>query len=254
MNFLNYDNELRSYFLGLFMSDGCFYYSEKTRPRSEICMTDNDILIRLKDEITDKYCSFNQRGYTKGNKPIYKLSFFKPINEWFENNKFRQNKTGNEFIPELISNKTFRHFVRGYSDGDGCFTTNCSKLLQWSTGCSSKVFLNNLITKISNNIELCSNLNLRKRKNIEFYDLVLCSEDSIRFGEWIYNNTNLYMNRKRDKFLSLKDNKPKYHRYTKSELDMLQNGIIPPGISRKKAYTYALHKGYNTSPFLAKNN
>ena len=257
MDILYNDNEFRSYLLGLFVSDGCLYYSQEkhypSRARSEISLVTPEPLKFIHEKLPNLTSLTRRSPQGMGKLPVYRLSFYKPISQWFESIGFIGNKTGNEFIPSIIQPATYRHFVRGYSDGDGCFTTsNNGKYLEWSTGCMSKEFLISLSAMINDTIHCSSKMNIRKRSNIDFYEFKLGHEDAVKFGYWIYKDASLYIPAKYKSWYKMKDIKTKVHRWNPIELQMLEAGIKPPNVSRLKAYKQALARGFDTEPFTAR--
>lgn len=110
--------------------------------------------------------------------------------------------------PPEISVEMMRHFIRGYFDGDGCFTT-CSngikKYLSWG-------LLGTLsITSRFNEI-ICSENDLKpygpyKLKNI--YRIQYGGEKAKKISDWMYKNVDnsLFMDRKFNKRNSICDSK-----------------------------------------------
>ncbi len=234
LDFLDKDNELRSYFLGLYMADGWMDQKGNFFISSVDKQLIDDLVLRL--NYTNIITESKNLTYNPDSKSIsYRIGFCKKeLRHKMKKLGFTVNKTGHEFIPNCISNETFHHFLRGLSDGDGHFSfanikSRNTKSLEWGITCASESFLQILINKLRNE-SICAynNVSVRKRKNANAYEIKLSHHDSVKLGNFIYNKSSLYLIRKYEKFLSGKAFKCKRNpRWTKQEIEMAIRGIIP---------------------------
>ena len=101
-----------------------------------------------------------------------------------------------------ISDDLIPHFIRGYFDGDGCFSYSiCHKnsiQVQVNFVAKTKTLLYNIKTYLENyNITAL----LYYKKDKDLYTLEIRNQNHIKkFYELLYNNSNFYMKRKYEKF------------------------------------------------------
>jgi hypothetical protein len=238
MSFLNTESELRSYFLGLFMADGWI-----NKNGFFISLIDEELIYNLAQQTNNKYKITECKN--KVSKTGYRIGFYdkedidKMIKIGFS---ITERKTGNEFIPSCIDIKDFHHFLRGMSDGDGHFSlvkNRNIKQLEWGVTCANRNFLQYTLNfLIENSIISCEGHSVRERYNKNCYKISTGHHDSIRIGSFLYNQANIFLERKKTvyenaKLISFKKN-PKW---TKKELELTKDNILPEG--RTKAAMYA---------------
>lgn len=124
-----------------------------------------------------------------------------------------RNKTGNEvWLPYMECN----HFVRGFTDGDGCITYNPKKqdygTISWS--CASLPFLTGLQMFFHNQLATPINkIQVRKKKR-EYYVLKYRKRDAIKICEWMYKDSEgLRLERKFNKYMELRNELGTYISY-----------------------------------------
>lgn len=112
------------------------------------------------------------------------------------------NKTKVIQLPNLRED-LYRHFIRGFFDGDGCLSID-SKLYhcRFDLTSASKVFLEQL-RPIITNIAL-TNGGLNKEKLYDVWHLQYSGKQVVQILDWLYSNTTLYLKRKYEKYLILK--------------------------------------------------
>ena len=117
---------------------------------------------------------------------------------------FTNNKSYDFHMPE-IRGDLVRHYIRGYFDGDGCFTfTNKSFHINFIT--ASKA-LNDDIIKILrlNNFNIIENSYVNNFGTIMYRPEMYSLQDKINFLNWIYEDCNVYLDRKYKKYLKVKE-------------------------------------------------
>lgn len=95
-----------------------------------------------------------------------------------------------------------RDFVRGVFDGDGCATfANREKSIKISICGGSLVFLEQIKKfLLENNIESTITSSIRKRKNRIYYLNINAHSEKIKFYNLLYDNSNFFLKRKKEKF------------------------------------------------------
>jgi hypothetical protein len=104
-------------------------------------------------------------------------------------------------FPEM-PRKYIKHFIRGYFDGDGCISKTKTTSVWCSYFLGTKNMLEN-INKYINESTLIGNKNVRYVKQSNIYKISYSTHDSIKLGNWMYENSSIYLKRKRDKFKQL---------------------------------------------------
>ena len=191
-----------AYILGLLGSDGCvaqnknIIYIELQRQDKAILEKVNNILQNerpIQDYITG-------RGYE--NSKMYFYS--KTIKEDLADFHIVPNKTySNEYkFPELLEEKYYADYIRGLFDGDGCIKDS-NHCITWQIDTGSQdiaIQLQKYLTTLGIEAKI---LTLPKT-NINIYRLYCYNQKNCKkVFSLIYNNSELYLQRKYDKFKSL---------------------------------------------------
>ncbi len=195
------DCQEKAYWLGFFAADG---YNHRSRGCIEFRLHKQD------REILEKF-----KSYIKSNNPIglYKntycnLSLYSQhlCNKLAEYG-LGQAKTYTLQLPKL-EDSLMQHFIRGYYDGDGCFSVikrsdrkNInSRIYQFNiTGMEAPLLI--IQQYIVDNANAVKN-SLKKRKStvavtIHYSGKIVCK----RILDYLYNNANIYLQRKYDKYI-----------------------------------------------------
>lgn len=202
------DSEEKSYWLGFLMADG--YVSKNA----------NVVELSLKESDSQHLNKYNE--FIKNTQPI-------KISKTTLNNKeygrcrcFVADKHFHERLIELgcipqkslilkFPNKNIfkdssliRHFVRGYIDGDGCLTyTKYGRLVISIMG--TKEFLQEILLLYPEYFN--SILHKDKRRSLSNTYFISCNCDKAdKFANIIYNNSNIYLDRKYERFAVLRRN------------------------------------------------
>lgn len=197
--FENIDTENKAYWLGFIAADGCI---NSKYPTLSINISQKDLTLIEKFALDIEF----------NNKIFKSTSLIK------ETGNYRHmcaiNCTSKKLVSDLAKyglgpQKTFtlqapinipddmiRHWIRGYIDGDGCFTWN-----KKGNRLSIKVLGTESVLKyIHHHLKLtCNVTNYGKIKNLSTGGNVLLT----RIGHYLYDNATIFLKRKREKFDSL---------------------------------------------------
>jgi intein-encoded DNA endonuclease-like protein len=188
--FFKYYNEQSVYFAGLIAADGNIYLP-KNYPKSQKRLT-----IELCDkEILEKFqIGVNVIKSTTKNTHYINVTSTEICDDLYINFNITERKTFTLKFPTQIPDNLKHHFIRGYFDGDGCFYISKKGYLK---AC--------MIGNIQFIIELQKNIPC-KSKIIYFVDKDYCElvisqkrEEVIKFVKLIYNNSSIFLNRKKIK-------------------------------------------------------
>jgi len=187
------DNESKAYFLGLLFADG--YVSRKTNQiQLFLLKEDLEIIKEFKKQI--KYS-----GKITLRKNLYGISPSSPI---IKNDLINlgcvPNKSKIIKFPKLEKNFHIP-FIRGYFDGDGTLSLYKNKDLKCNFTCASIEFIEeikNLLLKYNIQSSICS--------YTTYYRLFISgNNNSLNFLNLIYNNSNLFLARKKEKYFRCKN-------------------------------------------------
>lgn len=202
------DTEQKAYFLGFLYADG--YNNTKTNC-VRICLHEKDIdvlekLNRLihKDKPISKYS--NRSNGT--NYPILDM-FSKKISQSLVKLGCDKNKTFNIKFPteEQVPKHLYNHFIRGYFDGDGCITSYVHKRKITPDNTFSIVGTESFLTSVIYIIKCELNIQVNKlytrhpeRNHCIRSFFISGNTNCKKIREWLYKDSTIYLNRKKDKF------------------------------------------------------
>lgn len=203
--FENIDTEEKAYWLGFLSADGWININKQSNAGVvgiELQYRDINHLKKFNKSIKGNYKITDRWKVTTHKEKknhmccirIFSLVMYKSLVALgFSNNEIS--------IPN-IPDDLLRHYMRGYFDGDGCFTfTNKSFNINFSTASLS---LKNDIEEIL--IQHNWNPKPYQIEGTHIYVIPLYSiQDKLEFLDWIYDNSSIYLDRKYKKYLKVKE-------------------------------------------------
>ena len=211
------DTEEKAYFLGLMYADGSISKARRrnstyVKHQVQISLIDEDLI----KDLHNLFPFFNIQEFDFGKyksnwskqfalRKANKLLFDDLLNQGILQRKSEENKKNLKF-PKLHQ-KFISHFIRGYFDGDG--SINISKKrpnLRRIEICSSSInFLTELKTILQNNNINCPIFREKNNNKSPLYVLEwVNSKDVLSLKKFFYENSNIYLKRKKEKFDSFK--------------------------------------------------
>lgn len=193
----------KAYILGFIMADGCISKSSDSNPRPNriainISYKDRVVLEFCKEKMK---CDYNIDDYipdesTFGNEMMSKLiiNSIKICDDLYKYGVTIR-KTGSEILPILQQN-LYRHFLRGFLDGDGYITSSGSST---TIGfCSNKNMLNQIKRFLYITLDLKSKASISpdSRGKKLFYLEYSVKEDIVKLKKYLYYKANFYLERK----------------------------------------------------------
>lgn len=197
--FDNIDTEEKAYWLGFIFADG--YVSDKSSFELSLAEKDYNHLVKF-----NKFMKHEDPKHVK----INKASYNKKRCRWSIRN-IHLNKILNSYgctprksltleFPklEIFKDKSLiRHFIRGYFDGDGCITRyiNSKTVSPDINLLGTSNFCDTLATILKEH-RILSKIIQNKRRNEKTKTLRFDVYNGILFINYIYNNSNIYLDRK----------------------------------------------------------
>ena len=209
--FDNIDSQEKAYILGILWADGC-------NARSK-----NSIILQLQEKDRELLEAINV--LTKNERPLRKqeLSKYNPkwqdcykitwqskhLSELFESYGMVQKKSLVLEFPRWLTDDLYSHFIRGYFDGDGCISLmKINKNRSAYVGMvGTRMFLDEVAKIIRDQVGINVHIKRDERANDPICNL-RCNtrEDVLKLLNWLYNDANIYMKRKYDKYQQFLNN------------------------------------------------
>ena len=215
--FENIETEIQAYLLGFYVADGSLNDKRNTL-RIHINSGDSEIIELFKTFISpdalvkqidkiDYIASENKTIHTKESIQIDISN--KMLASSLTRLGYGSNKTYKELSLPKLNDELLIHFIRGYFDGDGCFTScirkpnikNREKNYRISANINLVSKTNTLLNEIAaflTKFEINTSVYYHQRYNC--YRLYISGKDSIKkFYKLLYSDSNYYLKRKFEK-------------------------------------------------------
>jgi intein/homing endonuclease len=216
--FESIDSERKAYFLGLIVADGCVIRTssgsfKKSSDRLVINLQEKDkyVLEEINKDITPykKLLKVFYENRCWQNQFRFKVHSNKICKD-LENLGIKPRKSGNEVFP-ILDLKMIPHFIRGFMDGDGCVY---QKLVNKTSKNPGKLKNRIIFTSLSHQFlkDLQSNLKgigtilevKRKTPRQNVFNYTISGFEDIKyFYKLIYENSTIFLQRKKDNFLDI---------------------------------------------------
>jgi hypothetical protein len=194
------DTSDKSYWLGFLYADGCI-----SKNTISIKLSEKDIshLLKFKNSLDSEnkiFVGTNKNGYGKGNSFCQFAITNKELAETLISYGVFRNKSKTLEYPN-IDEIFFKDFIRGYFDGDGSVYYYIGKKYNYIYSSISFTGTKNLLEWILKVIPIQTNCKIHKYKNKNIYDLKIGGTNKVKeFYNYIYENSELYLDRKKNKF------------------------------------------------------
>lgn len=198
-------NETSAYILGLIISDGCISYDNHCK-RYKITISMNDFylieFLRSRYSPTKKLYEYKNK---KGNSITYTFISTNEYDVKYLNDmNINERKSNNVRLP-FIEDKYISHMIRGIFDGDGSVYINKTKsngilykYLNVSFTTGSEKFAQDIIEVLKGN-DICAH-KVKDSRKATWYVKIYSKSDVKKLSTYLYNNADLYMQRKKNLF------------------------------------------------------
>ena len=188
------DTQEKAYFLGLMYSDG--HNNTKSGVVSiTLQEKDKDILEKINSLLgIKKPLEYKITDLSRQN--TYRLSF---ISKYLSNRLIAlgcpEAKTFKIEFPTFLDSSLFRHFIRGYMDGDGHIGYERVNVTGTESFCNT---LKEILNELSIN---CYLNNRHPNRNNNIRTLEVSGRSQVKnFLDWIYSDATIFLNRKHEKY------------------------------------------------------
>lgn len=198
------DTEEKAYWLGFMYADGSVS-AYKSSKRIELSLQEED-----KDHLY-KFARFlDYRGELKyrEKQKAYRIHFgsekmYRDLirNGCVEKKSLILTFPSEEIVPKHLQ----RHFIRGYFDGDGCLSLHLNKSFVFRKNVSilgTKEFLDGIISILPFKPEKADLIKKCRNNDSNNYYFQLRKDDSLKFLDYIYKDSNIYLSRKYLKYIT----------------------------------------------------
>ena len=203
--FDNIDSEIKAYILGLFYADG-YNNTKRNCVRISLHKKDIDIIEKIRKELfpnNDKPIGFSRK---KNCDDLRYLDITnKHISKTLNDLGFTQGKTFKIIFPQWLSNDLYKHFIRGYFDGDGCLTYFINEKMTIKPKFEI-IGTEDFCVDISNILGYKGYTKNVGNKNIVRWQLS-GRKQILNVCTFLYTDVNIFMKRKYDKFEFIKNYK-----------------------------------------------
>lgn len=203
--FREIDTPEKAYFLGLLFSDG--NNNEKT----------GVVRISLQEEDSYILDTFNKYIY-QNDRPLYhtEIKGYKSssclaiCNRTISNDLKILGCVGNKSLTldfPNINNNFIKHFIRGYFDGDGSAIVDARGNFTFQL-IGTKKFITKTKEILSDSLSLNDNKickNIKNKKNPLYVLRYSSKKDCLKLREWLYEETEIFLKRKFNKFQQIKE-------------------------------------------------
>lgn len=250
--FDNINNETSSYILGFLYTDGC-NFPEQSHIILDLQEKDKEILEKIRDLLSpDRPLYYSDNSKKKGKLGLniqnsYRLQIAnKHMSQRLVELGVTKAKTHVLTFPEWLDKSLYRHFIRGVLDGDGCISIDRKRGPRINIT-STSYFCLRLKEIIKENLDINSYFNRsnhygtfgKRAENIN--SIEISGGIQVRhFLNWIYEDSTLYLKRKHDLYLTIKERHINRNKKDLSNISCLLCNSITTHIE-KNGY----HKWYN---------
>lgn len=196
------DTQDKAYIAGLLWSDGCNQLHRGT------------ITLQLQER--DSYILEEIKSVSKNERPLYKINLNDKNPNWQNSITLTwQSKHMSQMLndygmvprkslvlkfPSWLDESLYPSFLRGYVDGDGSIYCSCERNVFRISMVGTKMFLD-VVKKVCDKIGVKTNFSHKEEHSDVTYVLFTTSNSgSLKLANWMYDNANLKLQRKFDKY------------------------------------------------------
>lgn len=205
--FDNVDIPNKAYILGFLYADGC-NHSDRNCITLSLQDVDKEILEKMNKELENEkplYFYENSKYNNKWHDTYTICLFSEHMSNVLSNKGCTPRKSLTLKFPDWLQQELIRHFVRGYFDGDGCVYYDEKRHRCQASIVSSKFFCDGL-SGLMRELGLKHSIEHANHNNENTRTICVCGNKScLDFLSWIYDDADLYLERKYQKYKNFKE-------------------------------------------------
>ena len=198
--FQNINTEENAYFLGLIISDGNIF-KDNTGRQASISITldlkDKYLLTKFK-EVVNSNTSIVHDGRGCGQIAVRSNIMAKDLEQY----GVVPRKSYYTYLPQNINDKVMNHLIRGIFDGDGSIQAKINydnRFLHNFSFCGTHKLMEDISNYCFEKLQLKQKPTIYDYKDRELSEIKIQNkEDMYIFGEWLYKDATIFMNRKKN--------------------------------------------------------
>ena len=198
--FQEINNEKNAYFLGLLISDGNVF-NDSTGRQASISITldlKDEYLLQSFKKAVNSNTSIGHDGRGCGQIAVRSNLMAQDLAQY----GVVPRKSYNTYLPQ-INKSMMSHLIRGILDGDGSVLAkqNGTRFLHSISFCGTHQLMSDISEYCYNNLSLQQKPNVYDYKDKQLSEMKIQNYNDIKkFGNWIYSNATIYMERKKEKY------------------------------------------------------
>lgn len=204
--FSNIDNEAKAYFLGLLLADGNVYQykrnAEQYKIQIELNTEDQYLIEEFRNQIKSTNVIFNENRNI--NDTISHMSHFSVDSVKMAHDLISlgvtPRKSGIAELTALVPKELYRHYIRGYFDGNGTVSLQRNDTFLYFGFYGGHNIIYQIHEWLSKEIHVSNRKIIDKEKDHISFVSYSTTQDLISFYKLMYSDANYYMHRKKEKF------------------------------------------------------
>ena len=204
--FQEINNEENAYFLGLLISDGNIF-KDNTGRQASISITldlkDEYLLTKFK-EIISSNTSIGYDGRGCGQIAVRSNIMAEDLKQY----GVVPRKSYNTYLPQNIKDAVMNHLIRGIFDGDGSIQAKLNhdnRFLHSFSFCGTHKLMEDISNYCFKKLKLKQKPTIYDYKDRKLSEIKIQNkEDMYIFGEWLYKDATIFMNRKKEIYNNFK--------------------------------------------------
>lgn len=193
------DSSEKAYWLGFIVADGCIINNASDMKLSvTLCIDDIEHLRKLANEICPDIKISETQTFLKATGKYYNMCGIRFYNRHLINSLMKlgvdERKSLKEVYP-IIPEEFDRDFIRGEFDGDGCFSICNGR--PHVTMIGSEELINSVRDKLIKHLGIDAKI----RRDKKLFVITYTSSKAEKFMNWIYENKDICLDRKYDKYV-----------------------------------------------------
>jgi hypothetical protein len=193
------DSEEKAYWLGFLYADGCINERAKSSNLEiTLCEQDKEHLYKLRQAIQGdmpiklKHTKLNGKVFNSYRLTVCSTELCEDLSKL----GCVANKSLILQFPNFLEENLYKHFIRGYLDGDGCISTRCRVSI-----CGTYDFLYDMQEHFIDKLQV-TKVSILSDKRRKHYQYERVGKNSLKILEYLYTDAKVYLDIKYNKAIA----------------------------------------------------